>query len=243
MTDSERTAVLLDPHPLWMDALGPVLKSLQITVVGKTFLADRALSLIEAHKPDVFLVDTAVNGLVDTAVNGGAGGPALVRAARALVPSLHVIALCGSAEPVDIDAAFKAGAVAYIVKTAAAEDVAATIRQVFHHSVFFAPTWVPASVLPAHGNGASARTDTDADAALTGAQEDGALLTRREREILALVAEGHSNRQLAKMLWVTEQTVKFHLSNIYRKVGASNRTEASRWAHAHSILNSAENVA
>ena len=53
-------------------------------------------------------------------------------------------------------------------------------------------------------------------------------LTRRELEILQLVAEGYSNSQLAKMLWVTEQTVKFHLSNIYRKLDVVHRTEASR---------------
>jgi DNA-binding CsgD family transcriptional regulator len=61
-------------------------------------------------------------------------------------------------------------------------------------------------------------------------------LTRRELEILRLVAEGHSNAQLARMLWVTEQTVKFHLSNIYRKLDVANRTEASRWAQVHGLL-------
>ena len=61
-------------------------------------------------------------------------------------------------------------------------------------------------------------------------------LTRRELEILRLVAEGHSNAQLARMLWVTEQTVKFHLSNIYRKLDVANRTEASRWAQLHGLL-------
>ena len=50
------------------------------------------------------------------------------------------------------------------------------------------------------------------------------------------MAEGHSNAQLARMLWVTEQTVKFHLSNIYRKLNVSNRTEASRWAQVHGLL-------
>jgi DNA-binding CsgD family transcriptional regulator len=62
------------------------------------------------------------------------------------------------------------------------------------------------------------------------------VLTTREREILRLVAEGHSNNQLARMLWVTEQTVKFHLSNVYRKLDVSNRTEASRWAQVHGLL-------
>jgi DNA-binding CsgD family transcriptional regulator len=61
-------------------------------------------------------------------------------------------------------------------------------------------------------------------------------LTRRESEILGLVAEGYSNAQLARMLWVTEQTVKFHLSNIYRKLHVANRTEASRWAQVHGLV-------
>ena len=55
-------------------------------------------------------------------------------------------------------------------------------------------------------------------------------LTARELEILGAVAEGHTNARIGRQLWVTEQTVKFHLSNIYRKLGVSNRTEASRYA-------------
>jgi DNA-binding CsgD family transcriptional regulator len=64
-------------------------------------------------------------------------------------------------------------------------------------------------------------------------------LTRRELEILRLVAVGHAHAQLATMLWVTEQTVKFHPSNIYRKLDVSNRTEASRWAQVQRLLSSA----
>jgi DNA-binding CsgD family transcriptional regulator len=66
--------------------------------------------------------------------------------------------------------------------------------------------------------------------------DDSPGLTRRELEILRLVAEGHSNAQVARMLWVTEQTVKFHLSNIYRKLDVANRTEASRWAQRNGLL-------
>jgi DNA-binding NarL/FixJ family response regulator len=237
--EPKRSAVLLDPHPLWLEALQPVLTSLNVEVVGKAFVVEWALSLIETHKPDIFLVDTSMQGTTR--------GPDLVRAARQLVPSLHVIALCSSSNPADIDAAFEAGAVAYVVKTARAEDVAATIRQVFHHSIFFAPVRVEG---PGH---APADVTAPAPVRIKGtlparhakrapAEEEGAPLTRREREILALVAEGYSNRELAKILWVTEQTVKFHLSNIYRKVGASNRTEASRWAHAHQIVKTGEST-
>jgi DNA-binding NarL/FixJ family response regulator len=72
--------------------------------------------------------------------------------------------------------------------------------------------------------------------------DDGSELTRREREILALVAEGSSNGTVARKLWVTEQTVKFHLSNIYRKLGVSNRTAASRWAHDRGMLAAEQSV-
>ncbi len=61
-------------------------------------------------------------------------------------------------------------------------------------------------------------------------------LTRRELEILRHVAEGRSNQQVGRTLWVTEQTVKFHLTNIYKKLGMSNRTEASLWAQRHGLL-------
>ena len=61
-------------------------------------------------------------------------------------------------------------------------------------------------------------------------------LTARELEILRAVAEGHTNARIGRLLWVTEQTVKFHLSNIYRKLGVSNRTEASRYALVNGLV-------
>ncbi len=68
-------------------------------------------------------------------------------------------------------------------------------------------------------------------------------LTLREKEILSLVAAGATNGQIARMLWVTEQTVKFHLSNTYRKLGVANRTEASHYAHLNNLVAAAEAVA
>ena len=124
-----------------------------------------------------------------------------------------------------IDAALEAGAVAYVVKTVHPDDFAAAIRQAFEHSIYLA--------------GATAMPPTVTAAAPSApATDDWCGLTRRELEILQLVAEGHSNAQLARMLWVTEQTVKFHLSNVYRKLGVSNRTEASRYAMRRGLLRS-----
>jgi len=63
-----------------------------------------------------------------------------------------------------------------------------------------------------------------------------ARLTRRELEILRLVAEGRPNREVAKILWVTDQTIKFHLANTYKKLGVRNRVEASHWAISRGLV-------
>ena len=72
---------------------------------------------------------------------------------------------------------------------------------------------------------------------LSGAAEQ---LSRREREILGFVSDGMTNARIGRELWVTEQTVKFHLSNVYRKLGVSNRTEASRFAHVNGLVRRSE---
>jgi DNA-binding NarL/FixJ family response regulator len=77
------------------------------------------------------------------------------------------------------------------------------------------------------------------DAAAAGAADGGCPLTPRELEILRLAAEGLTNSGIAERLWVTEQTVKFHLSNTYRKLGVANRTQATRYAHVHDLLQAA----
>ena len=69
------------------------------------------------------------------------------------------------------------------------------------------------------------------------------VLSARELEVLRLVAAGSTNSEIARKLWVTEQTVKFHLSNIYRKLEVGNRTEASRYAHVNGLLAGGESAA
>jgi DNA-binding NarL/FixJ family response regulator len=215
------TAVVHDPHPLWIDAVESVLESIDVSVVGRAAEADRALELVADHCPDLLICE-----LQDS--NGGMTGLKLIQVARQRVPTLRVVVLGASHDPADIDSAFAAGALAYVLKTAHPTDVAATIRQTFDHSIFLATSH-------SNGNGQAAHSEPEPEP-----EQDDVGLTRREKEILALVSEGHSNRELAQMMWVTEQTVKFHLSNIYRKLDVSNRTEASRWAHKHSLVRTVE---
>jgi DNA-binding NarL/FixJ family response regulator len=205
----ERTAVLVDPYPLWLDAVENVLAKNAVTVVGRASNAERALALCEELRPGILVAEPA------------AGGIACIREACARVPGLKAIALASSDDPTQVQAAFAAGAVAYVVKTAHSDEVGVAIRQTFAPSLF----------LPGGSPAPSANGSVGADS-----HPAVEMLTKREREILQLVAEGHSNSQLARMLWVTEQTVKFHLSNIYRKLDVANRTEASRWAQLHGLL-------
>jgi DNA-binding NarL/FixJ family response regulator len=206
-------AVVLDPHPIWLDAVEMVLARIGATVVVKTSSAGEALDAIERAQPQLLTLELE-------ALPGEPDGFEVIRRARTLAPGLRAIVLSAQHDTAHIDAALAAGAAAYVVKTAHPDDVASAVRQAFEHSVYLAGDARPPSA-------AAPKTSTSE---LPGG------LTRRELEILRLVAEGHSNSQLARMLWVTEQTVKFHLSNIYRKLGVANRTEASRWAQLNGLL-------
>ena len=212
----ERTAVIFDAHPLWLEAVEGVLERLGVRVHGKTTSGSEALDLVRTHQPDVLLLEPD-DGMTTSE------GLDLMRSASGARPELKIVVLGESKEPSAIDDAFEAGAVAYVFKSAHPDDLAFAIRQAFEVSIFLSPTHLGLS--PANGDRVRQ----------TGA-ENAPGLTKREVQILQLVSEGHSNGELARMLWVTEQTVKFHLSNIYRKLGVANRTEASRWAQVHGLL-------
>jgi two-component system response regulator DevR len=209
-------AVLLDPHPIWLDAVQLVLDRVGVEVVAKTTSGTEAATFVEEHRPDLLTVEL-------DPLPGEPDGLEVLRRGRAAVPELRAIVLSRHHDPADIDSALGAGAAAYVVKTAHPDDVASAVRQAFEHSVFM-PSGQSGDGAPAE----PARLERPGN------------LTRRELEILKLVAEGHSNATLARMLWVTEQTVKFHLSNVYRKLGVTNRTEASRWAQRNGVLPSDE---
>ena len=211
-------AVVLDPHPIWLDAVELVLGRIGATIVLKTSSSSEAVSAIERSQPRLLTLE------LDTPP-GEPDGFEVMRRSRTLAPSLRAIVLSRHNDPAHIDAALAAGAAAYIVKTAHPDDVASAVRQAFDHSVYLPGASHAVGELPA----------LEEQARPAGPARPGGL-THRELEILRLVAEGHSNAQLARMLWVTEQTVKFHLSNIYRKLDVANRTEASRWAQVNGLL-------
>ena len=119
-----------------------------------------------------------------------------------------------------LEQAFEAGAHAVVSKTVHPVSLGTLLREISHGNVVHRFEKRPAAVI-----------------------EEDCPLTDRELEILKLVAEGHTNGRIARELWVTEQTVKFHLSNTYRKLGVANRTEASRYAHLHNLTAPRERLA
>jgi DNA-binding NarL/FixJ family response regulator len=211
MGTEKRTTVLVDEHPLWLDTVQQVVERVHMQVVGKLTRSGEALAVLAERKPDLLITGIRMP-------EGEMDGIALVKEGLKRSPGIRAIILSMYEDSQHIEAAFGAGASAYVLKSAHPDDLRSAIRQAFEPSVYFASD-------SRNGGGAGVETPP-ADAGLT----------RREVEILQLVAEGYSNAQLAKMLWVTEQTVKFHLSNVYRKLNVANRTEASRWAQVHGLL-------
>jgi DNA-binding NarL/FixJ family response regulator len=129
-------------------------------------------------------------------------------------PSVKSIVVSGNDDPAAVDAALARGAVAFIHKTIDPGDLAAVIRQAIAGSVFFAVS----------NRAAVEATRSDLD------------LTPRETEILRALVDGQSNKQIAGQFWLSEQTIKYHLTNIYRKLRVSSRTEAVRQAYEHGLI-------
>jgi DNA-binding NarL/FixJ family response regulator len=207
----ERVAVVCDRSELWLHALVRVLTAIDVSVSAATTSVDEAVKLVEERRPNLLIA-----GIDNDPTS--ADDMQRIQRAREKVADLHVVVWSTVDDPRAVKAAFAAGAAGYVLKTARPDDLTVAIRQVFERSIYLAKEWP----LPDQ-----ARQETS--------QGKAVMLTPREREILQLVAEGHSNAQLARMLWVSLETVKFHLSNIYEKLEVSNRTEATRWAHIHGV--------
>ena len=201
-------AVLFNSYPLLLDVLEPSLRG-EVEIAGRaTTTADAAL-LMDAHRPDLLVAGVEASARPEEVFE-------LVRDSLDRQPLLKVIAFSSSSDRKLLAEAFDSGVSALIAPNAAPEDIAVAIRQATDPSIHFAPAALPVRK--------PKRTADDPG------------LTDREIETVRLVAKGLSNAEVARTLLVTEQTVKFHLSNVYRKLDVANRTEASRWAQLHGLL-------
>ncbi len=211
-TKSPLRVAIADDHRLMLDGIKRALETApDIKVVGEATTGEEMLSLVPRVRPDVVILDLRMPK---------GDGLQTLAALRKDYPDLKIIILSMSEANEHIDQAFHGGASGYVAKTINPLDLPSTIRQVVEGTVF----------TPRAGGGAAVGATGTSAAGHPGG------LTDRELSILRLVAEGLSNLDIASKLYVTEQTVKFHLSNIYRKLGVGNRTEATRYAYRNGLI-------
>jgi DNA-binding NarL/FixJ family response regulator len=141
----------------------------------------------------------------------GVVGVEAIERVRQIRPAVKTVVLSACEDRSAIDSALRAGASAYVLKSANTVDIAGVLRQASNGKVFHAPSYAPSE---------------------SGAPGTSALpaLTDRERSILSAVAAGLTTAAISRDLWISEHTIKFHLTNIYRKLGVVNRAGAVRYA-------------
>ena len=213
MEASEPIRVLVvDDHRVVREGLRSYLELVDdIEMVGEATDGRAALDYLARAKaqgglPDVVLMDLMMepmNGIETTA------------AVKERYPEIEVVAVTSFVEEEKVHAALEAGAAGYLLKDAEADEVAAAIRAAQRGEVHLDPA-VARQLTAALRRGASASPKD--------------LLTEREREILALVAQGKANKEIAAELVISERTARTHVSNILSKLGLTSRTQAALWA-------------
>jgi DNA-binding NarL/FixJ family response regulator len=203
--------VLVDDHGLFRSGVRAELGR-RVEVVGEADDVQPAIDLIASVQPDVVLLDVHLPG---------GGGQAVVQAIKASHPSVRFLALSASDAPEDVIAVIRAGARGYVTKTISTAELADAIRRVaagdavFSHRlagfVLDAFSAAPTEVKPSF--------DPELDQ-----------LTSREREVLRLIAQGYTYKEIAGELYISVKTVESHVSSVLRKLQLSSRHQLTRWA-------------
>lgn len=202
--NSTLRVIIADDHPLVVEGLQGLVESEEdIDVVATATDGERALDAVRRFQPDLLIIDLEMPYM---------RGTACLQQIRAEGLAVRVLVLSAFSDAHTLREAIESGADGFALKTGAPEATLAAIRQVAHGQLVFpeaARRW------------------------LTDSQKRGASnqLTDREEDVLKLLAGGASNAQIASRLGLSESTVKFHLRNLFAKLGVTNRTEAA--AHYH----------
>jgi two-component system, NarL family, nitrate/nitrite response regulator NarP len=198
--------LIADDNRLMLEGVRRALEPVEdIEIVGTTHTGSQVLGLVERRCPDLVALELGMRG---------ADGRRCLELLREQHPDIKVVVLSASSARDDIREALTSGARAFIVKTVNPLDIPAALRHAYdetvHHAIGFEPS--PEDQLRAAAG-----------------------LTERELTMLQALARGLSNKAISRELWVSEETVKFHLGNLYRKLGVPNRLAAANVAHARGI--------
>lgn len=213
--------LIADDHLVVREGLRTMLEiQTDMEVVGEATDGHEAVRLAGELKPDVILMDLRMPGL---------DGLGAIRAIRASWPALAVVILTTYDDDKHIVEGLQAGARGYLLKDAGREAIFAAIRSAARGETLLQPE-VAARVV---ANLGAAPAGGAAPSAAPGADQT---LSEREREVLAAVANGLRNKEIADELGITERTVKAHLASIFNKLGATSRAEAIAKAMSAGIL-------
>jgi NarL family two-component system response regulator LiaR len=213
MTETRRIRVLLvDDHAMLRRGLSFFLKGYDdLELVGEASSGQQAIAHCAQVETDVVLMDMVMPDM------DGAEATRLIRQQN---PDIQVIALTSFQEEDLIQRALQAGAIGYLLKNVSAEDLSQAIREAHAGRSTLAPEATEALIQ------ATRKRVSQADYGLT----------EREREVLALMAEGLSNNEIAERLVISVATAKFHVHGILRKLGVSSRTEAVALAWQQNLV-------
>lgn len=212
LTESERIRVMLaDDHELVRLGLRAVLEEAGVQVVGEAAGGVEAVEMAERMVPDILLLDMRMPDL---------NGVEVCKKLSQSVPEVRIIVLSSFSDDSDIFGAIDAGAASYLMKDVSPDALVGAIRAVASGQTVLDGV-VAQRVLDGNRPGSSPEAD---------------LLSPREKEVLALLAMGLTNRQIGQRLWISEPTVKTHVSHILEKLGQPDRTQAILHAMAIGLI-------
>jgi DNA-binding NarL/FixJ family response regulator len=196
--------MVVDDHAVVRQGLTALLRAAGgIEVVGEVTGGEDVAAAVANTRPDVILMDFSMPDV---------DGVEATRRALAVLPEAKVVMLTSFSEPEQVNAALDAGAVGYLLKDAAPEEIVKAVRAAGRGEAPFSPR---ASGALLQRRAASRPADS---------------LTPRERQVLELVGQGLANKQISRKLGIREKTVKAHLTNVFQRIGVSDRTAAALWA-------------
>jgi DNA-binding NarL/FixJ family response regulator len=204
------SVLIVDDHPVVRQGLRALL-SVQddMAVAGEAGDGPTALELAASLAPDVILLDLKLPGM---------DGPAVLSALGEAGCTARVLVLTSATDPASVSRAMRSGAAGVLYKDTDPDALVRGIRAVHDGNVLLSPA-AAGSLLSGAGGAAAGGLDS---------------LTSREREVLAELAQGRSNREIARVLYVSEKTVKAHVSSVLAKLGVQDRTQAALLAVRHS---------
>ena len=221
-----KRVVIVDDHRLFRVGLKQLLESRGFEVVGEAGDGAEAVQVVRKTRPDLVLMDLLMPGM---------GGLEATRLIKAEFPDLPVVVLTASEEEADLFEAVKSGAQGYLLKSYDPETVIRLLEGALEGQAALTPG-LAAKILAEFSRQGGVRGEGKAEAGLIEP------LTAREREVLELVVAGASNKEIARRLYVSENTVKYHLKNILQKLHAHNRAQVVAFALKHGLVNPPEHA-